>query len=290
VNKILVTGASGFVGKALVRRLQSASYDVIPLSSKEGDIADPGTLRKYSDERLSRVFHLAARTYVPDSWSDPMAFYQTNVLGTANVLELCKTVNIPVTYVSACLYGIPDRLPIAEDSPIKPNNPYALSKQLAEQLCASYHAMHGIPVTVLRPFNAYGTGQDRRFLIPTIVRQVLFEPAIVVKDLAPRRDFVFLDDLVEALVKTVDHDKGHRVYNIGSGVSHSVGQVVEIAQSIAQTAKKVVCKDMRRSGEIDDVVADISKAQLELNWRPRHSFHDGMEKVIACMRTGARDG
>lgn len=290
MNKILVTGAGGFVGKALVRRLQGASYDVIQLSSKDGDIADPDTLKKISDVRLSRVFHLAAKTYVPDSWSNPMAFYRTNILGTANVLELCKTARVPVTYVSAYLYGIPDRLPIAEDSPIRPNNPYALSKQSAERLCSSYHTIHGIPVTVLRPFNAYGIGQNEKFLIPTVVKQALYEPAILVNDLAPKRDFIFLDDLVESLVRTLEGDKGYRVYNIGSGESYSVKEVIDIAQSIAQTRKAIVCQDKKRTSEIDNVVADISKAKLELNWCPRHSFHDGMEKIISSMRNEARDG
>jgi nucleoside-diphosphate-sugar epimerase len=285
-----VTGASGFVGKALVRRLQSASYDVIQLSSKEGDIADPTTLMKFSHIQLSRVFHLAARAYVPDSWSNPMAFYDTNVLGTANVLEFCKTARIPVTYVSAYLYGIPDRLPITEDSPIRPNNPYALSKQLAERLCSFYHAAHGIPVTVLRPFNTYGIGQDEKFLIPTILKQALYEPAIVVKDLAPRRDFIFLDDLIESFIRTLECDKGYRVYNIGSGESYSVREVIDIAQSIAQTRKEVICQDIKRTSEIDNVVADISKAKLELNWSPCHSFHDGIEKIISFMRGQDRDG
>ena len=290
MNKILVTGASGFIGKALVRGLQRASYDVIQLSSKDGDITDPGTLKGLAAAGFSRVFHLAGRTYVPDSWSNPMAFYRTNVLGTANVLEWCKTARVPVTYVSTYLYGIPDRLPVAEDSPIRPNNPYALSKHLAEQLCGSYHAIHGIPITVLRPFNAYGIGQDQKFLIPTIVRQALLEPVIVVKDLAPRRDFIYLDDLVDALIRTVESDKGYRVYNIGSGESRSVKEVIEVAQSIAQTTKKVVCHETRRSGEIDDVVADISKVQLELNWRPRHSLSDGMRKIISAIRDEARNG
>lgn len=284
MTKILVTGASGFIGKALVQRLQSASYDVIQLSLKEGDIAEPRTLSKYANIKLLRVFHLAGRAYVPDSWSSPQDFYKTNALGTANVLELCRRSRTPITFISAYLYGKPEKLPISENSPVRPNNPYALSKHLAECLCDFYHTSYGLPITVLRPFNAYGIGQNEKFLIPTILRQALFEPEITVNDLTPRRDFVYLNDLVDSLIMTLGCENGYRVYNIGSGKSFSVKEVIEIAQSNAHTNKEIISCQIKRSNEIDDVVADISKAKLELKWHPSHSFHDGIKEIISAMR------
>lgn len=280
MSKVLVTGASGFIGKALVARLRKHPVEVVGLSSSDGDIAEPDTLHNLAGGSFSHIFHLAARTFVPDSWNFPHAFYQTNVLGTVNVLEFCKTNGVPLTYLSAYLYGHPESLPVKEDSPVRPNNPYALSKYLGEQLCSFYSNAHCQPITVIRPFNVYGVGQNERFLIPAVVKQALFDDTITVKDLRPRRDYIYLDDLVEALVLTMKSPPGYRVYNIGSGASSSVREIIDIVQSAAHTSKKIVCDDLRRPNEINDVIADISRAQENLGWQPRHSFPAGIRKIV----------
>src|SRR5258706_109713 len=114
------------------------SVDVISLSSDDGDIADAATLARYHEHEFGRVFHLAGTTYVPQSWEHPLLFYRTNVLGTANVAEFCRRKRIPLTFVSAYIYGNPGSLPITEQCSAVPNNPYALSKFLAEEICEFY--------------------------------------------------------------------------------------------------------------------------------------------------------
>lgn len=280
VSKVLVTGASGFIGRALVAALERKGHEVVRLTSKDGEIDDPNKFKKLSNIGVLWVFHLAGRTYVPESWEDPLGFCRVNVLGVANVLEFCRTQGIPITYVSSYLYGEPESLPITENSPVRPNNPYALSKWLAEQICEFYSAVHGLPIIVIRPFNVYGVGQDELFLIPSVVRQALFGDAITVKDLQPRRDYVYLDDLVEALMLTMGKPDGYRVYNIGSGMSLSVREIIDVIQAVAHTNKKVVCTNVTRPNEINDVVADISRVRQDLGWYPRHSFSDGIRKII----------
>jgi len=286
VSKILVTGATGFIGKALVLRLKSLFIDVIPLSSNDGDIAHPETLDRIEHGQISHVFHLAGRTYVPDSWSNPLDFYQTNVLGTTNVLEFCRRRTIPLTYISAYIYGHPEILPLKESSPVRPSNPYALSKYLAEEACEFYSAVHGLPVTTLRPFNAYGIGQSPNFLIPSIIRQALYSQAIIVKDLLPKRDYVYLEDLLAALLATLNATSGYKVYNIGSGYSMGVSDVIGIVQDVAGSSKEIICENVVRTNELMDVVADITKVTAELGWRPEHSFRSGIEKIIAAERLG----
>ena len=281
MSKVLVTGASGFIGKALGARLKALGREVEPIDSVSGDIAEPETLDKFAQADIAHVFHLAGKTFVPDSWDDPQAFCQTNVLGTVNVLEFCRKKHIPVTYVSAYVYGHPDSLPIAEDSEIRPSNPYALTKRLAEEICEFYASAHQLPVTTIRPFNVFGIGQAKHFLIPAIIEQVLGTgKEIVVKDLAPKRDYVYLEDLVTALLATLDKADGYSVYNIGSGISLSVQEAIEIIQDVAGTKKKIVCDQAIRTNELMDVVADISKAGRELGWKPEHSFRAGIEKII----------
>lgn len=286
MSKILVTGARGFIGSALCQRLKVMDHEIIALDSADGDIAEWQTLACFGQEDIRHVFHLAGKTYVPASWDDPQGFFRANVLGTFNVLELCKKKHIPLTYVSAYVYGIPDILPIREDSTIRPNNPYALSKRMAEESCEFYANAHNLGVTIVRPFNVYGIGQDERFLIPTIIRQALGSREICVKDLAPRRDYVYLEDAVTALLATMRQGRRYRVYNLGAGMSMSVREIIDIIQDVAGVQKKIVCENVVRTSEIMDVVADISRIGEELEWRPQTGFRVGIENIIRSGRSG----
>lgn len=280
MKQILVTGAAGFIGRRLSQALRQAGHQVVELTSADGDIADPATLERLGGTEMDFVFHLAGRTYVPDAWREPADFQRVNVMGTLNVLELCRTRGIPLTYVSAYVYGIPARLPISEDDRAVPNNPYALSKLMAESLCHFYAGSFDIPVTIIRPFNIYGPGQKKHFLIPEIVAQVEAGQSIHLKDLTPRRDYVYLDDLVDALMLTMEPESGCRVFNIGSGSSLSVAEIAEAIQSVAGTSLPVVSEEQPRANEISDVYADIGRAGNELHWRPRHSFEAGIRKMM----------
>ena len=284
MNSILVTGASGFVGRRLVHALKQAGHKVFELTSNEGDIADPATLQRFNEVDFDFVFHLAGRTYVPDAWLEPADFQRVNVTGTVNVLELCRTRKIPMTYISSYLYGIPSSLPVKETDKIVPNTPYALSKFLAETVCGFYADHFGVPVTIIRPFNIFGPGQKGHFLIPEIITQVMSGQPIHLKDLSPRRDYLYLDDLIDALLCTLDPSyPGCRVYNIGYGSSLSVAEIVDTIQSVAGTSLPVVSENMPRKNEILDVYADISKAVCELHWRPQRSFEEGINDMIHKM-------
>jgi nucleoside-diphosphate-sugar epimerase len=284
VSAFLVTGASGFVGRALARRLASKGDSVIGLSTTDGDIADQATLRPYRSSEIQHVFHLAARSFVPQSWSEPIEFHRVNTTGTLNVLEFCRERRISLTYVSAYLYGQPVEQPIREDHPLVPNNPYALSKMQAEIACEFYARTHDLQVAVIRPFNVYGFGQDDNFLIPTILRQVLSANEIKVEDLAPKRDYLYIDDLVELLLATLNAPPGYSVYNGGTGSSLSVAEVIAAAQAEADTSKPVRCGQSVRSHEIHDTRADVEKARSELGWSPKYEFREGVRTIVARMR------
>lgn len=280
MSKIIITGATGFIGRALSLKLKAQGCDVLLMGSADGDIASVETLKKLADIDISHVFHLAGKTYVPDSWTHPDEFYRINLLGTTNILEFCKPRGISMTFVSAYVYGHPETLPIKESGRIRPSNPYALSKRLAEEACEFYAYAHGLAITAIRPFNVYGTGQDKKFLIPTIIRQALYEDKIVVQDLVPKRDYVYLEDLLAALLATLGCHKGYSVYNIGSGNSLSVSEVIGIIQDVAKTRKEIVSDNVVRPNELTNVVADISKARNELGWRPQYSFREGIENML----------
>lgn len=278
MSRILVTGATGFIGRPLVERLRSCGHTVVPIASREGDIAAPETLAPFAGQ-ADAVIHLAGKTYVPDSWKEPAAFLRTNVLGTAQVLEYCRRERCRLVYVSAYVYGQPASLPIAEAAIPAPNNPYALSKYSAEQVCRFYVEHFAVPVTVLRPFNIFGPGQAAHFLIPALMAQVLRTPEIRVQDLGPRRDYIHVADLVRAIALAVERSERWQVYNVGAGISHSVGEIVALLQTAAGTRKPVVSEGVTRPNELMDVVADISLIRRELGWSPGMDLATGLQRA-----------
>jgi|SRR5262245_53649840 len=277
--RVLVTGAAGFIGAVLVRALGETGHAVTALRHADGDVAEADTWTRLAP--ADHVVHLAARSYVPDSWRDPAGFHHTNVTGTARALAYSARHGAHLVLASAYVYGVPARLPIREDDPVAPNNPYAESKVAAERVCAEHARATGLPVTIVRPFNVFGPGQRPEFLIPTILAQVRGGHDIRVKDLTPRRDFVFLADLVTALTRTIAAPRGTRVVNIGSGVSHSVAEVIDAIQAAAGTRLPVVSEGEPRPNEIPDVRADITRARTLLDWRPRYSLAEGIKQMVA---------
>ncbi len=287
MTRTLVTGAGGFIGRVLVRELAAAGHHVIDMRRSRGDVAESSTWAGLP--AADHVFHLAGRSFVPDSWREPASFIQTNVGGTTQALEYCRAHGAHLVFVSAYVYGTPRRLPIREDDPVKPNNPYALSKVLAEQACEFYAKEMNVAVTVIRPFNIFGQGQRREFLIPTIIEQVLKGEAVRVKDLAPRRDYLDIDDLVSALIKILAVPNGYSVINIGSGVSYSVQQIIDAIQDAARTQLPVASDAEPRASEIPDIRADITRARTLLGWQPRHSFAEAIEHLVDATRLTIAD-
>jgi nucleoside-diphosphate-sugar epimerase len=280
--KVLVTGASGFFGRALCNTLRQGDFEVVEISHKDGDISKASTLAYIGPAH--HVFHLAGKTFVPDSWEAPLDFIDTNVVGTTNVTDYCRRHGARLTILSGYLYGRPDHLPISEQAVARPNNPYALSKLLSERIC-EFHASHySLDVSLLRPFNIFGPGQKDHFLIPHILKQVLAGKAVRIKDLAPRRDYLFIDDLVNALVKTMYGPRGYNVFNIGSGNSLSVKEIISVIQEIAGTQLPVIDEAKKRNNEIYDVYADCTKALKYLKWRPTTTFKEGIERLIKSSR------
>jgi GDP-4-dehydro-6-deoxy-D-mannose reductase len=274
----IVTGAGGFIGQALCADLQARSWNVLPLTSANGDVAATGTWVQLPPARV--VFHLAGRSFVPDSWARGPDFVSANVAGTEHALAYCRQHGARLVLASAYIYGIPQRLPIRESDPASPNNPYALTKRLAEQLCEFAAQYQGVVATALRIFNVFGPGQRAEFLIPKVLQQVQAGRAIRLLDLTPRRDYVYVSDVVDAFVKASGLSAGFRAINVGSGYSLSVGQIVDKIQVVTGTRLSVVSDMEERRQEIPDVVADISLAQQVLGWRPQLSFEAGIEQIF----------
>lgn len=282
-RRVVVTGAGGFLGARLVARLTKLGCEVVPLGRAGG-------FRLMKDaipmQGVDHVFHLAAETGVPDSWQDPARFHLINSHGTVRVLDQCRLAGCSMTYVGAYIYGVPTHLPIDETHPLDPNNPYAFSKWMGEQACAWFAQCYSIPVTAIRLFNVYGPGQSTRFLIPSIVAQVLdpAAPSVQLMDLAPRRDYLFVDDAVDALLASWPLDS-YALYNVGNGTSHSVGDVAGAVMQATGISKPVEVIGEPRRNEIPDVRADCSRLAQARGWKPRYSLVEGIAEMLVEERT-----
>ena len=281
-NKMLVTGSDGFLGTALCDRLSPAGdYEVIKFDINNGNIVD----FDFSDCGAKHVVHLAAKTAVTQSWEQPYDYYLTNFMGTVNVLEYCRKNNASLTFVSTYMYGTPQYLPIDEKHPLEAHSVYNHTKQLGEDVCNYYSTHYNVPVTIFRIFNIYGGGQGNDFLIPTIIRQALVGNSIEVMDLRPKRDFVYIDDVIDAICLSIGNE-GFNIYNVGSGVSHSVLDVVNNICLAIGEEKQIIDKKKIRYNEVLDVVADITKIKSELGWEPKTSFCDGIKMTVSSFKRG----
>ena len=275
---IVLTGGSGFIGGHLLPRLMLEGHNIWAADSKSGDISEVGTWGNFPDAEI--VIHLAAKTFVPESWNAPAEYIKTNFLGTVQALEYCRARKSRLIFLSSYMYGEPDFLPIPETAILAVNNPYALSKQLAENACQFYYEKFGVFTTIFRPFNAYGAGQNSSFLIPSIIQQARLGNSIQVQDLAPKRDFIYIKDLVDAIALAVDLSDSGGIFNIGSGASHSVSDLIATIQKVLGTTLPVFSANKRRPGEIMDTVADISNAQKVFGWKPNYSLSDGLMDML----------
>jgi nucleoside-diphosphate-sugar epimerase len=276
---IAVSGSSGFLGKRVVTSLLKKGHEVLEIDVSKGfDILDMEALKGLKS--FDVFVHLAAKSFVPLSYKQPHEFYNLNINGVINGLELCRLNIAKFVFISSYVYGTPMYLPIDENHRLEGFNPYSESKIIGETICENYHKYFGVPSIILRPFNIYGTGQNDNFLIPLILNQAKMGK-IRLLDPDPRRDFVYVDDVVYAIKLAVEDKKiDFEKFNIGSGKSFSVEQVVSFVNKIYGGLLDVSFEAKERKNEVLDTVADISKINLQLNWTPKTELFDGLKSMI----------
>jgi len=264
MKQIIITGGDGFIGKRVCERLkQNKDYNLIILKEEEFDIRKP---ESFENLTCDYFIHMAAliRNEHPQKMMD------VNVKGTFNVLEFCKRVGAKLIFTSSCgVYGN-SHSPIKEDSPLAPVNYNGLTKLLGEQLCNYYSINHNVCSIILRIFNPYGPGQREGFLITDIIKQLKNEK-IILKSPYPKRDYVHIDDVAEAIEKSLQVNISE-IFNIGTGIGTSVKELVKMI-----TDKPVIFENETLIE--DDIHADISKAEISLNWKPKIQLNEGLQRI-----------
>lgn len=284
-NDAVVTGYTGFIGTHLTEKLKLYTSDVYGVSRTSNNINITKWEQVQSIPARSIVFHLAGAVSISDSFKNPLTTYESNIIGTLNMLEWCRTKDVKrMIYSSTFIYGNPTYLPVDETHKAAPSSPYACSKHIGEQLCKAYSKDYGIDITILRLFNIYGPGQKGSFLIPTIFEQ-LSNATISLADPSPKRDYVYIDDAVDAFLHAAAFDgKGCNIFNIGSGKSYSVDEVVNFITNeyFYLTGKRtnIHYRNEIRVNEIAETVANIEKAKNILGWHPKTDMSTGIKNTL----------
>jgi UDP-glucose 4-epimerase len=307
MERILVCGGAGYIGSHMVRRLLDEGFKVTVFDSFEtghreavpegtavfeGNLNDPGDVRRALEAGpFEAVFHFAARIQVGESVKNPALYYANNVAGTLNLLQgmVERGVGKFVFSSSAAVYGTPLEIPIREDHPLAPINPYGWTKRMVEQILADFWRAYGLASVSLRYFNACGADpkgligeshDPETHLIPNILKSALSgaaEPVTVFGDDYPTpdgtcvRDYVHVCDLAEAHLNALESlgtVPGVRAYNLGNGRGFSVMEVLAAAERVLGTKIKRRIAP-RREGDPAYLVADSALAMRELGWRPR---------------------
>lgn len=302
--RILVTGASGFIGSHLARRLLNDGAEVHVVTSgvsrvfptrlldvrdsvtlHEANLMDATALRAVLGRaRPSHVFHLGAYTHVGKSWDRVDECVQTNVQGTVNLLRTaveagCERVIFTGT---SEIYG-PIDSPFAEDAQVQPASPYAVSKYAAESYCRMFYESRGWPIVMLRPFNAYGPGQSPDRVIPEIIVRALRRKSLLMTEGRQTREFNFVEDLVDGFVRSaVTPGIEGQLFNLGCGEDIAMRDLATLILDLMGNPIAAQFGALpERPGEIMRMASDSTKARTALNWEPRVTLRAGLERTIS---------
>lgn len=306
---VVVTGAGGFIGSHVVERLvaegahvramlrytsrgQRGCLDQVSDAAMDnvaitlGDVRDFDAVREVT-RGANAMFHLAALIGIPYSYEHPQEVIDTNIGGTSNVLlaakELGSLERVVLTSTSE-VYGSAVRVPMDEDHPLQAQSPYSATKIAGDALGLSFQRSFGLPVTIVRPFNAYGPRQSARAVIPTIIAQAVTGATLKLGTLDTMRDFTFVEDTAGAFVEIAGADAAvGEVVNAGSGREVSIRDVVRKIGEIAGRDLGVETDEQRlrpAKSEVSRLLSDSSKAEQLSGWKARTSLDDGLRRTV----------
>ncbi len=316
-DRVLVTGAAGFIGSTLVDRLLAEGREVVGLdcfdpfyaeaakranlanASKhtafqliEGDIRDESALaRAFDGARIGAVVHLAALAGVRPSLERPVAYADVNVRGTAAVVDTMVRAEVPqlVFASSSSVYGERSDGPFRETDPVeRPISPYAATKRAGELLLSSFHHAHGTNITCARIFTAYGPRQRPDLAIRKFAERILRDEALpVFGDGTAVRDFTFVADLVDGLVRAIDTELGFAILNFGAGRTVSVRDVIETLEKALGRKAKIEWLPPQ-TGDVSKTWSDTSAAHAALGYAPSVKLEEGVARFVDWLHAGRR--
>jgi UDP-glucose 4-epimerase len=304
-SRILVTGGAGFIGSHLVDRLVGEGFEVVVLDSLQrgrlenikshvgkrnfrfvkGDIRDFRLVNKLA-RNVDGVLHQAALVNIPQSIDNPTLVNEVNVDGTLGLLKACVDCGVKrFVYASSCaVYGEAENLPIREDSTLTPLSPYGVSKLAAESYVRVFCDVFGLETVCLRYFNVYGPRQannDYSGVITQFMNRLVCGSSLrVFGDGEQTRDFVHVQDVVEANVLALSEQVAGEIFNIGTGFATTINRLANLVLEITKNTHLKLVHEEPRKGDIKHSVADISKAKKRLHYNPRVKLKEGLDELV----------
>ena len=314
MGAVVVTGGAGFIGSHLVERLLADGRRVVvldnfdpfyPADAKrtnlagaarhpafrlvEGDIRDPAAVGAALAEPVDAVVHLAAKAGVRPSIEDPAGYASVNVEGTVALLEACRRARVErfVFGSSSSVYGNNAKVPFAEDDPVdRPVSPYAATKRAGELLAHTYHHLYGTKVCCLRFFTVYGPRQRPDLAIRKFAGLIAEgRPVPMFGDGTSGRDYTYVDDIVEGIVRAMERTTAFHVWNLGGSQPVPLHRMIERIGEGLGVAPRIE-RLPTQPGDVERTWADIARAGRDLGWVPRVSFDEGMARFLDWFRAG----
>jgi len=312
MDKILITGATGFIGSHLVELCVKKGHDVIAFDRynsnndwgwlENSDYKNDfelvlGDIRDYDSvfntiQKCDVVFHLAALIGIPYSYVSPLAYIRTNIEGTYNVLEASKNLMIKEVLITSTseVYGTAQFVPISESHPLVGQSPYSASKIAADQLSISYFRSFKTPIKIIRPFNTFGPRQSSRAVIPTIISQLIAnKESLILGNLKTTRDFTFVQDTCSAMYQLYKDCKLYGIpINIGMNKEISIGDLARKIAKLMDINPKIIEDNKRvrpKNSEVERLLCDNSKLKKSIEWIPKYSLDDGLLMTIKDIKS-----
>lgn len=307
-RKILITGADGFIGSHLAEALVLSGENVRAMvqynsfssngwldnspHSKymeivSGDVRDENFVRT-SASGCDIIFHLAAIISIPYSYIAPKSYVDTNIIGTLNIVQACRDLNISrlIHTSTSEVYGTALFTPITESHPLQPQSPYSASKIGADQIALSYYHAFETPVTIMRPFNTYGPRQSARAVIPAIITQLAAgQRSISLGALTPTRDFNYVRDIVRGfMAMSRSSNVLGKVVNFGSNFEISIESTARLIGEVMGIDFDIVCDEQRlrpAGSEVERLWCDNTLARTLTGWEPEYAGREGMRRGLA---------
>jgi NAD dependent epimerase/dehydratase len=308
-DKVIVTGADGFIGSHLTEALVRLGYDVTAFVAYNsfntwgwletcapdvrgqfrvfsGDIRDAHGV-KAAMAGCNAVLHLAALIAIPFSYHSPDTYVETNVRGTLNVLQAARQLNVSrvIQTSTSEVYGSAQFVPITEQHPLRGQSPYSATKIAADQLAYSFYASFGVPVVIVRPFNTYGPRQSARAVIPTIITQIANgSRQVKLGSVSPTRDLSYVQDTVRGFLAALDSEAAlGEVVNLGSNFEISIGETADLIAEVMGASIEVVTDEERvrpADSEVERLWADNTKARELFGWLPQYGGREGLKRGL----------
>lgn len=315
--RALITGITGFAGGHLAQILIDRGDEVFGVARDEGfslnhltkkvetvikDLQDMKVVNDLLEEvKPDAIYHLAGQAFVPTAWDDPWDTIENNIRPQLNILQAMIKQNSKarlLVVASNEVYGVvpPDKLPVGEDTLMRPDNPYGVSKVAQDTLALQYHLSHGIDVLRVRAFNHIGPRQSPVFVASSFAKQIaeieagLHKPILCVGNLEAQRDFTDVVDVMRGYALLVEKGQPGEAYNVGTGRAHSIQYLLDTLLSYTNTEIEIQQDpDRMRPSDVPIIYADNSKLRSQTGWEPTYKFEDSLKRVLNYWREETQD-